>query len=367
MTIRPIFILGGSGKAGMAIARLLLERTTFPIVLGGRNLERLDIAATALNGEFLINRVRVQRIDARESDALAEVLVGCKMLIVAAPISTDAVAVGRAALRAKVDYLDLYVPWSGGGRLDVLAGDILTSKRVFLTQAGSHPGMIAPLMRYVAGQIGAAYRVNVAMYMNFSLEWTDTGIEFMNQLMEYEGRVFVDGTWQPAESHDYRKIDFGAPYGIHTGAPFVIDELIGLPEELGLHRAGAYVAGFNWFVNYGVMPLGMVLAKIRRGLGAQALGRLLYWGLRAFSSEPFGMAVLATGEGTKDGAPASFTLRVAHADPYVMTAAPVVAAILQYLDGAIPAGLHLAGRAVDASRFVRSLGHLGITIEETTT
>lgn len=366
MVLRPVFILGGSGSAGIAIARLILERTTHPVILAGRNIERLEVAATALNAEFLINRVRVQRVDARDSDALIPTLSGCKMLIVAAPLSMHAVAVARAALRANVDYVDLYIPWSGGGHLDVLAAEILRAKRVFLTQAGSHPGMIAPLARYVTGRLDTVQRVDVAMYMNFAMEWTDTGIEFMNQLMEYDSRVFANGKWQPAESHEYRRIDFGDPYGIHASVPFVVDELLDVPNELGLRRAGAYVAGFNWFVNYIVMPIGILLAKTRRGLGAQTLGRLLYWGLRTFSREPFGMVVLATAEGTKDGAPASFTLRAVHRDPYVMTAAPVVAAILQYLDGAIPPGLHLAGRAVEPNRFVRNLEHLGITLEEKT-
>jgi saccharopine dehydrogenase (NAD+, L-lysine-forming) len=364
MALRPVFILGGSGSAGIAIARLILERTTYPVILAGRNIQRLEAAAHALNAEFLIDRVRAHRVDARDSDALTRALSGCKIVVVAAPLTAHAVSVARAALRAKVDYVDLYVPWSGGGRLDELAAEILQARRVFLTQAGSHPGMIAPLARYVAGQLDTAHRVGVAMYMNLAMDWTDTGVEFIHQLMDYDSRVFANGEWRPAESHDYRRIDFGEPYGIHTSVPFVVDELVDVPSELGLDRAGAYVAGFNWFVNYIVMPIGLLLSKTRRRYGAQTLARLLYWGLRTFSREPFGMVVLARAEGTKDGAPMSFSLRTVHRDPYVMTAAPVVAAILQYLDGAIPPGLHLAGRAVDPSRFVRSLGHLGIAIEE---
>lgn len=364
MTLRPVFILGGSGIAGIAVARLVLERTTYPVILGGRNIQRLEATARTLNNEFLIDRVHAYHVDARDSDALTRALSGCKIVVVAAPLSAYAVPVARAALRAKVDYVDLYVPWSGGGRLDELAAEIRQARRVFLTQAGSHPGMIAPLAKYVAGQLDTANRVDVAMYMNFTLDWTDTGVEFIHQLMEYDSRVFANGEWRPAESHDYRRIDFGDPYGIHMSVPFVVDELIDLPNELGLDRAGAYVAGFNWFVNYIVMPIGILLSKTRRRHGARNLGRLLYWGLRTFSREPFGMVVLATAEGEKNGAPASFSLRAVHRDPYIMTAAPVVAAILQYLDGAVPSGLHLAGRTVDPSRFVRSLGHLGIAIEE---
>ncbi|MEE9162958.1 MAG: hypothetical protein V3U35_08320, partial [Candidatus Neomarinimicrobiota bacterium] len=65
--------------------------------------------------------------------------------------------------------------------------------------------------------------------------------------------------------------------------------------------------------------------------------------------------------------PRTIRVRVAHEDGYVLTAAPVVACIRQYLEGRAAApGLHFMAHIVDPALMLKDMVMMGIdvTIEE---
>ena len=51
----------------------------------------------------------------------------------------------------------------------------------------------------------------------------------------------------------------------------------------------SFVGGFNWFVDYIIVPLSMVLSKIKKGFGTRVLSKLLLWACDTFSKPPFGV------------------------------------------------------------------------------
>ena len=59
-----------------------------------------------------------------------------------------------------------------------------------------------------------------------------------------------------------------------------------------------------------------------------------------------------------------FRLRVTHPDAYFITAAPVVAALLQYIDGRRPPGLYTQAAFVEPVRFVEDLRSMGVQVVE---
>ena len=66
----------------------------------------------------------------------------------------------------------------------------------------------------------------------------------------------------------------------------------------------------------------------------------------------------------KDGQSMTKTLIVRHSDGYALTAIPVVAYLLQYLDGsARRPGLHMMGHVLDPQRLLRDMQRMGATIE----
>lgn len=68
-------------------------------------------------------------------------------------------------------------------------------------------------------------------------------------------------------------------------------------------------------------------------------------------------------EGEENGNPKSISFSLNHEDPYFLTAAPVVCCLLQYLEGAIPAGLKMMAHAVDPSRLLEDFERMGIRLQ----
>jgi len=95
------------------------------------------------------------------------------------------------------------------------------------------------------------------------------------------------------------------------------------------------------------------------------LSRLFAWSLRWASKPPFATALQLEAEGEgKGGEPRRLRLRLAHADGYEVTAIPVVACLLQWLDGgARKPGLATMANIVEPSRFLGDLERLGVRVE----
>ena len=81
-----------------------------------------------------------------------------------------------------------------------------------------------------------------------------------------------------------------------------------------------------------------------------------------FHKPPYRVELQVQAAGLKDGRPATMQATVSHTDGYELTAIPVVATILQYLDGsARKPGLWMMGHLVDPPRLMRDMEAMGIT------
>jgi hypothetical protein len=93
---------------------------------------------------------------------------------------------------------------------------------------------------------------------------------------------------------------------------------------------------------------------------------LMMWGLNAFSKPPFGTLLKVEAQGSTDGQAKSEEVTLYHEDGYVLTAIPVVACLLQYLDGAIrQPGLWTQANLVEPNRLMQDMQRMGIEITET--
>ncbi|MBI3362711.1 MAG: saccharopine dehydrogenase NADP-binding domain-containing protein [Chloroflexi bacterium] len=361
-----ILILGGYGYAGRLLARHLLAESDAGLVLAGRNAEKAQSLTAQLNAEFAGDRVAGIRADAADSESLRRAFCGIDLVLVAATTVEHTERVARAAVEAGVDYLDIQFSPKRIPVLQSLADEICRAGRCFITEAGFHPGLLTAMVRFVAPHFSHLDTAIVGSVLNpeGGLPSAESVDELIEAFKDYQGQVFKDGRWQTAGSFDVRAIDFGAEFGRRSCYSMFLEEMRSLPDTYpSLNTTGFYVAGFNWFVDYLLTPVIMLSLKLWPERAVRPMGRLLVWGTQKFASPPYGVLLKIEATGEKDGKPLKVEASAFHSDGYEFTAIPVVACLLQYLDGSIKRpGLWMMGHLVDPARLFGDMERMGITV-----
>jgi saccharopine dehydrogenase (NAD+, L-lysine-forming) len=163
-------------------------------------------------------------------------------------------------------------------------------------------------------------------------------------------------------------MDFGATFGKQYCAPMMLEEMRMLPSLYPtLTDTGFYVGSFNWFVDWMIMPIAMLAVKLSPHSAVKPMGKWMYWGLKTFSRPPYGTLLRVEAKGKKAGVAQDMAVTISHPDGYLFTAIPVVACLLQYLDGTIARpGLWLQALVVDPPRFINDMERMGISVETET-
>lgn len=157
-------------------------------------------------------------------------------------------------------------------------------------------------------------------------------------------------------------IDFGQPFGIQYCMPMFLEELRPLPEFIpSLKETGFYSAGFGGVMDYLIVPLAFILLTIAPNRSRPWIARLVEWGLKHTTRPPFGAVLQMKAQ----GAGRALAMNIFHEDSYLMTAAPAVACLLQYLDGSIQKpGLWWQATLVEPVRFFDDLARLGVQVKK---
>lgn len=364
-----IFILGGYGLTGKLLARHLLQQTAAEIVIAGRNLEKAAAFAGQLNGAFAGERVSARRADAADGRQLQRALAEADLLLVAAPTTQHVDTVLQAALAAGVDYLDIQLDAHKLARLKAIAPQIEAAGRCFITEAGYHPGLPAVMVRQAAAQLDTLDSAVVAGYLNMGhdLPYSNAVDELMEAFRHYEAQTYQDGRWTEPGHYTTREIDFGGAIGPRHCFSMFFEEMRDLPAMYPtLRELGFYIASTHWMVDWVITPLVMAGLKVPSPGVSHNLGRLMWWGMQTFARPPYLVMIHITARGRKDGAPATVEIAVSHADGYELTAIPVVASLMQYLDGtARRPGLWYMGHLVEPGRFFVDMAAMGAAVSST--
>ena len=329
-------ILGGYGNTGMPVARLLLRETDAHVVLAGRSIEKAETAARDLNEQFPGDRVTARRADAADTASLAAAFEGVDFVLVASSTSQYAGQVARAALDAGIDYLDIHYYGKKNEQLHSLAGEIESAGRCFITEAGFHPGLPSALVRWAAARCdGSIESAEVAALFNMEgdIPLTESLYELVETFKDYQALEFRDGAWRKCGWSGYRKIDFGPEFGSRWCVPMFFEEMRALPSMLPtLRRAGFVIAGWNWFTDWIVSPIMMLALKLWPRRAVRPMAKLLHWSLK-FARPPYGVLLKVTASAPEGESWRDVEALLYHPDGYEFTAIPVVACLLQYLDG----------------------------------
>jgi saccharopine dehydrogenase (NAD+, L-lysine-forming) len=294
-------------------------------------------------------------------------------VVVASSTAEHVETVARAAIDAGSDYLDVQYSTAKLATLRALEGAIQRAGLCFITDGGFHPGLPAALVRYAAGQLDRLDSARVGSVIK--IDWASLDLspatvqELTGELLDFQMASFRDGRWQ-AQWTGYQHFDFGPPFGRQGCAAMMLEEMRSLPDMIpSLRETGFFVGGFNWFADWVAMPLGMAAVKLAPQRGLRPAGDLLEWSLKRWSRPPYGTVLQMEASGVQHGQPVALRVRLAHDDGYVLTAVPVVACLLQYLDGQIrQPGLQIQAHLVEPTRLLHDMARMGIAvqIEQTT-
>ena len=365
-----ILILGGTGYTGKLLARHLLEQTDARIALAARHLDKAQAFAGELNGQFDGKRVSAIYADAADAESLRAAFRGRTLILVAAPTTAYAETVIRAALEAGADYLDVQLGAKKFALLQSLAPEIERAGRCFITEAGFHPGLPAALIRYAAAHLDSIESAVTAVYLNLGkgLPYTEAVDELIELFKDYQAQVYKNGQWTKSSSFEMRKIDFGNDIGRKLCYSMFFEELRPLPEMFpSLKNVGFLMSESHWMTDWVIFPVAWAWLKIAPR-AVRPIGKFLWWGMGTFHKPPYRIELQVQASGLKNGKQTEFRASVAHPDGYELTAIPVVAALLQYLDGsARKPGLWMMGHLAEPVRLMEDMEKMGVQVSTVVT
>lgn len=367
-----ILILGGYGTTGRLLARLLLKETDVRLVLAGRSLEKAKGTAHEFNSDFAGNRVIGMYADASDGGSLRRAFQGIDLVVVASPTASYAAGVATAALEAATDYLDIQYSTRKTAVLKSMSEKIEEAGRCFITDGGFHPGLPAALVRFAAQRFDRLEKARVGSVIK--LDWKSRTIgdatvyELLEEINDFQALTFREGHWKKVSMlgmTGYRSMDFGRGFSRQYCVPMFLEEMRALPEMYpSLKETGFFVGGFNWFVDWLVLPVAAIAVRIWPQKALKPMGRLTHWALNAFSKPPYGTLLKVEATGEKDGKAKAVDVTTYHQDGYMFTAIPVVACLLQYLGGSLrKPGLWTQANIVEPNRLMKDMERMGIEVQ----
>ena len=362
MNQKTILILGGYGGTGKHVCRWLLKATDVAIIIAGRNMQKVDTFKKQLTNEFPSKNISSIFADASDYESLIQAFQNIDMVIDATTAIGFVKNIAQAALEAKVDYLDYHFEQKVPADLETFRKQIENERHVFITQAGFHPGLPAVFVRYGAQYFDRYDKATIAMAMNARFERAEQATEIIPLLTESKTEICKNGSWRKATYKDTVNVEMGKSFGKMKLFPIQMEEIKQTQKMFNLKETGAYVSGFNWFVDNLILPLIILSQKIKKGFAVGLLLKLFIWGVNNFSSSNQGVVFLNEAEGMKDGKKLKVRIVAECNDAYLFTAIPIVACIKQYLAGELRQGLSMMGHVVDEKRLISDMEKMGINI-----
>jgi hypothetical protein len=364
-----IVAIGASGNAGRAINGLLAPQLAAgdELVLAGRSAERLERARSEIDSPA---EVSIAVVDACDVPAVRAVVAGANLVVVTASRPDLVGVLAREVLDAGADWFDTLLSSPAKlAALRALEPEIVATGRCFVTDGGFHPGLPAVLVRWAGEQLDELIEADVSGGMR--IDWMADTVaestieEMLDEFTHFDLTTWVDGERRPMRWSECPSVEFGEPIGRKLVVPMPLAEMDTLPQLYpSLRRCGFYICGFGPVMDYLMLPLLMVLGRIR-WLRPAAI-RLTRWSMVHLASAPPPHRLVIQTEvvGQRSGRPATATVQVSGSDGYVLTAAPAVACLLRVIDrSAHTPGLHLQAHLVPPGPFLADLAAMGLHVE----
>ncbi|NWJ45834.1 MAG: saccharopine dehydrogenase NADP-binding domain-containing protein [Chloroflexi bacterium] len=365
---KNFLILGGYGNSGLLLAKLILKESDSTVILAGRSSDKAKAAAEELNRQYPEARVIARRVDITDPSSLNEAFNEVDMVILAAGSTKDTVNVAKAAIAAGVDYYDIQLSTSTKiNALKAMEKEIQQAGLCFITDGGFHPGLPALLVRYIAPYFDRLESANVgSVILEDFKEYPITQSNaqgFLEDLKDWRMDAFVGGQWK--KGYYQKKFDFGPVFGKRNTTHMYMEEMRLVPELIpSLEETGFYVGGFNWLMDYIVLPLAFISLKVRPEKTVPQVARLAAWAMNSMSKPPYITILKLEANGWKNYKPVKAELAISHLDGYAFTVIPVMACLLQYLNSDIrKPGLFYQAHLPEPRQMLLDMEKMGVKIE----
>jgi NAD(P)-dependent dehydrogenase (short-subunit alcohol dehydrogenase family) len=147
---KNILILGGYGRTGVELARLLLKESGHNIGLAGRDQIKAIRSARELNWEYPGQRVEAVQVNVAFRRKLTDIMTDYDLAVASVRRTAFGGQMAMAALDASVNYVDLNPDNDRRKAIEGLHEEVRRAGLTFLTQAGFVPGARELMARYAA-------------------------------------------------------------------------------------------------------------------------------------------------------------------------------------------------------------------------
>jgi saccharopine dehydrogenase (NAD+, L-lysine-forming) len=163
---KHVVVIGGYGGVGRKVVRELVKSDLFSeLVVAGRHPENArEVAAELAESKV---KVSVERVDADEEQSLLQVMDGADLVVnLAGPYDKIGVKTVKAAIKAKIDYVD--VNDNVAATQEVLALDkaAIAAAVTVLIGCGVSPGLTNIFARYGADRLDEVDEIHSAWVVN---------------------------------------------------------------------------------------------------------------------------------------------------------------------------------------------------------
>ena len=361
---QSILIIGAYGMAGRALSRAILTNLDCHLILSGRNRKKLDAFAEILASEYPDKHALCLQLDATHREPLINAMAKADFTIVTATIPDHIELIAECAIETNTNVIDIFIRNDVVDRLERFDPILIEKELAHFTQCGFHPGIIAPLIKYLAPYFDEYLSANVAMAMEPIFEKPKAIQELIFELFDSKPTVLKNGTWYEVDYSETLTVDFSPYFGTKICYPLYIQEISHLNHNLGLIEAGVYAAGFSNFIDYVVFPIAMILGKLNKKAAQKVGGYLIYAASRKYQDKQLRVELILKAHGVKDGKSRDVELHLSADDGYVLTAMPIISLLKQYAElGPKLIGLHLMGESLLENPLIEDLQNAGIDIE----
>lgn len=355
---KTLSILGGYGRAGRAVSRLVAKERDWTVICAGRTASKAEAWANQLGIDWAT-------VDVDRPDDLVDHLRDVDAVLVALPFQGErsrAEGIVDAAIQTGTDYLDIIPDPEKWPVLQDRDAAVQKAGLRLLTEGGIVPGMPSALVRRELQRVDEAEHVEVACVMRDPQMGTggmhDIVAHLADPARKIDGGELISAGWTAG-----RCVAFGPPYGDLWTIPSWLRELDRFEGAEGIERLRFQQAGMHpvldaWFAL--LLLTGLARTEFGVGIGTAVGDRLNRW----LAPGPSGLMLQCTTRGRIHGTHRRRRTRIFHPDVYTSTAIATVAALDQLLDGTPSVGIHAMGHAVDPEAMLTVMKQLGMRVDE---